>query len=187
MQRRGLVVMGMQEGLFGRHAAWHQTDAHGNEASHIASRIDQLLDHADQSWLKSIHVAMELEPQEASQPAAQAIVAGSPGVALLDSFASRHPRMEQLQAIPGRDAFRGSDLDQVLGEHGIGQIVIAGPTIAGMLDDTCRTAYALGYEVVVPADCLLASSEVERKIYVETVLAAYVRVMDVQDIIGVAA
>ena len=187
MQRRGLVVMGMQKGLFGRYAPWHQTDVHDNEASQVASRIYQLLAHADESWLKSIHVAMELEPQEASQPAEKAIVARSPGVALVEGFATRYPRVEQLQAAAGRDAFRGSDLDQVLGEHGIGQIVIAGPTIAGMLDDTCRTAYALGYEVVVPADCLLASSEVERKIYVETVLAAYVRVMDVQDIIGVAA
>ena len=187
MQRTGLVVMGIQEGLFGRHAPWRQTDVDDNEARQVASRIDRLLAHADESWLKSIHVAMELAPQEALKPAEKAIVANSPGVALLDGFASRHPRVEQLRAVPGRDAFHGSDLDQVLGEYGIGQIVIAGPTIAGMLDDTCRTAYALGYEVIAPADCLLASSEAERNIYVETVLSAYIQVMDVQDIIGVAA
>ena len=187
MQRRGLVVLGMQEGLFGQSATWCHDDGHDVDVKGIAARIDQLLNYAETAWMSSVHVAMRLEDGHGDQAVTNAMMDGSPGVSLLRGFVSRHPHVEQRTAWPGRDAFRGSDLDQLLGEHGIGQIVIAGPTIAGMLDATCRTAYALGYEVVVPADCLLSLHEAERQVYVETVLGAYVRVLEMQDIIGVAA
>lgn len=187
MRWRGLVVLGMQEGLFGQSATWWHDDGKGVDVKGVTARIEQLLDHAATAWMSSMHVAMRLEDGHGDQSVTSSMMDGSPGVSLLQGFAARHPHVRQLVAWPGRDAFRGSGLDQLLGEHRIGQIVIAGPTIAGMLDATCRTAYALGYEVVVPADCLLSLNEAERQVYVETVLGAYVRVIEMQDIIGAAA
>ena len=188
MQRRGLVILGMQQGMVG--AGSPLRDGPSNLDDAVSATI-QLMDH--ESWSLAAHVSMVLNEDnqahfteaEASLAAVGLVHADDPASALDASILRAQRNCLYLQANPGRDAFRGSRLDQVLTDHHIGQVVMIGPTIGGMLDATCRTAYSLGYEVLVPSDCLVASSPQELQVYVETVLGAYVRVVTSGDLMGV--
>lgn len=50
------------------------------------------------------------------------------------------------------DAFYGTRLTQVLTQHEVTEVVVAGYATEYCIDSTCRSALALGYDVVLAAD-----------------------------------
>ncbi|WP_234942738.1 isochorismatase family protein [Cupriavidus necator] len=54
-------------------------------------------------------------------------------------------------------AFRGTQLDQLLRQHGVGRVVVAGVATHSVVEGTVREAAELGYEVVVVADACAAA------------------------------
>jgi len=54
-------------------------------------------------------------------------------------------------------AFRGTPLDQLLRQHGVGRVVVAGVATHSVVEGTVREAAELGYEVLVVADACAAA------------------------------
>jgi nicotinamidase-related amidase len=65
-------------------------------------------------------------------------------------------------------AFIGTGLDAMLREHGATQVVLAGISTGGGVEATARSAYDLGYNVVMVVDAMTDTSEEAHRYNVET-------------------
>ncbi len=95
--------------------------------------------------------------------------AGSPGAEPVDSLESLEPDLITLSGRTGFNGFRNTGLDVVLGDRRIQRILLAGAPTVACVDSTARTAYELGYEVVVLSDCILTRSAVEHGLYCNSI------------------
>ena len=95
--------------------------------------------------------------------------AGSPGAEPIEPLESLGPDLITLAGRTGFSGFRNTGLDVVLGDRRIQRILLAGSPTVACVDSTARTAYELGYEVVILSDCILARSAVEHELYCNSI------------------
>jgi nicotinamidase-related amidase len=81
------------------------------------------------------------------------------GGALPDGFAELMPELGSapgdVQVVKHRwGAFLGTDLDEVLRGRGVTQVVVTGVATSAGVESTARSAYDLGYDVVLVTDAM---------------------------------
>ena len=88
-------------------------------------------------------------------------IEGTWGAAVIDELA---PRPEDYQ-IPKRrfSGFYQTDLDLVLRELGIKTVIVTGVVTNICVRSTCHDAFFLGYQVIVPKDCVRATGSREQE------------------------
>ena len=191
-QGRVLIILGLQQGLFDEAAPIRRCVEPPGEIDRVRGAIATLAGSSASSWGGIVHVAMHQKHQVNQQLSEvesfllehQSLEQGSNGAQVHESLALACPDTVMLAAAPGRNAFHGSGLDQYLSDLGPRQIIMAGPVLGGILADTCRTAYLLGYEIHVPTDCLLASSASELDVYLDSVLCGLVLLTRSEELLG---
>ena len=94
---------------------------------------------------------------------------GKPGTEPISSMSKLEPELITLSGRTGFNGFRNTGLDAMLGEGRIQRILLAGSPTVACVDSTARTAYELGYEVVILSDCILSRSTVEHGLYCNSV------------------
>jgi nicotinamidase-related amidase len=88
---------------------------------------------------------------------------------------------ERIVEVPGKrglNAFSNTDLDDLLRQHGITTVALAGCKTSLCIDSTGRSAYDKGYKVVVLSDCTAGTDDFEQKFYCEKVFPLYADVTD---------
>ncbi len=191
-QGRVLVILGFQHGLFDEATSLRQCVEPPGAIDQVRSAITALASRHATHWESVVHVAMHQQTQP-TQPVSevesflmqhQSLEQGSRGARVHESLSLACSDTLTLSAKPGRNAFHGSGLDQCLSKLDPGQIVMVGPVLGGMLSETCRTAYLLGYEISVPTDCLLACSAIELNVYLDSVLCSLVQFTSSSELLG---
>ena len=192
MQKRLLVILGLQRGLFDEDAPFRQYVELPDAIDRVRTTIITLAKSPLIDWDCIVHVSMQQMLQQGQQVSKaeefliehQSLKPGTTGAQVHPSFAHACPSAVMLTASAGRNAFQGSGLDEFLSTRDLSQIIMVGATIGGMLFATSLSAYLLGYEVSAPADCLLASSAAELEVYLDAVLCSTVQVTHSADLLG---
>ncbi|MBL4669479.1 MAG: cysteine hydrolase [Flavobacteriales bacterium] len=81
--------------------------------------------------------------------------------------------------IPGKqglNAFVNTNLEQVLLEHGIEEVVLAGCVCSICIDSTGRSATEKGFSVTMLSDCISSRTMFEHQFYMEEIFPLYAKV-----------
>jgi len=92
---------------------------------------------------------------------------------------------ERIISIPGKqglNAFVNTDLESVLKENDIERVMLAGCVCSICIDSTGRSAYDLGYEVVMLSDCISGRTVFEQSFYCEKIFPIYATVLNTKSI-----
>jgi nicotinamidase-related amidase len=136
-QRRALLVIDMQEGLFNGPEKPY-------EGTRILANINRLIDAAHKAGspvFAARHVGPPGSPIEAGSPLTQLLPALAIDPAADTVFDKRRP-----------NCFAGTGLAQWLAQAQVGEIVIAGMKTEYCVDATCRAAIDLGFQALLAAD-----------------------------------
>lgn len=101
---------------------------------------------------------------------------GSPGS---ETIAELQPFQARILEVPGKrgfNAFVNTNLDQILRDHGINHVALAGAVTSVCLDSTGRFAQERGYQVTMLADCMSARTAFEQEFYCENIFPLYANV-----------
>ena len=94
---------------------------------------------------------------------------------------------DQIVFKPRRDPFIGTELDLQLRARGVDTILLGGYATNWGVESTARTAFDLGYDVIVLSDCC-TNAEVElHRFAIEKILPRFARVMSSQDALRLLA
>ena len=86
------------------------------------------------------------------------------------------PFEDRILDIPGKrglNAFINTNLNEILTQHNISNLVLAGAVTSVCIDSTGRSAYEQGYQVFVLQDCTSARTTFEQEFYFENVFPLY--------------
>ena len=86
------------------------------------------------------------------------------------------PFEHRILEIPGKrglNAFINTNLGEILTQHNISNLVLAGAVTSVCIDSTGRSAYEQGYQVFVLNDCTSARTTFEQDFYFENVFPLY--------------
>lgn len=137
LSRPAVVVVDMQQGLFAI------SDAPLHEPARLLSRVSNLVCRARATEVPVIYTRFHGPPGtplHAAEPGSEihSAVAPQPGDLVIDKDDS--------------DAFLRTSLHEDLQVLGIDTLIVCGLQSEFCIDSTCRTAYALGYRVVLVED-----------------------------------
>lgn len=131
-ERTALMVVDVQEASVAR-GPWRGDEVVGNIGSLIAA--------ARASGVHVVYVQHDGQPGDEDE-------AGLPG---WEIHAAIRPRDdERVVRKSHNSAFRGTDLETWLRSRGLETLVVVGIQTEYCVDTTCRVAYELGFDVVVP-------------------------------------
>lgn len=88
---------------------------------------------------------------------------------------------DQVISKPRRDPFIGSELDLQLRARGVDTILLGGYATNWGVESTARTAFDLGYDVVVLADCCTNADVELHRFAIEKILPRFARVTTSDD------
>lgn len=108
-------------------------------------------------------------PGLATHPIRPALLEGSPGAAFVDELAGLRGRCHEVVK-RRRSAFTGTDLDVLLRALAVDTVFLGGVDTTLGVESTARSAYDLGYRVVVLADCCRAADPEAHAWAIERVL-----------------
>jgi nicotinamidase-related amidase len=90
---------------------------------------------------------------------------------------------DQLVFKPRRDPFIGTDLDLHLRARGVDTILLGGYATNWGVESTARTAFDLGYDVIVLSDCCTNADVDLHRFAIEKILPRFARVMTADDVL----
>lgn len=133
--KTALLLIDIQQGMFGPDEICHEPDA-------LLARASDLLSRARAARVPVFHV----QHSEEGGPLAPSTTAWQ-----------IHPRVAPVASEPvtekwAASSFYKTDLDQKLRAAGIGRLVIAGLQTEFCIDTACRVAQSLGYAVTLAGD-----------------------------------
>jgi len=94
---------------------------------------------------------------------------------------------EHIINVPGKrglNAFAETDLEDVLHQHGITDVVLAGVVTSICIDSTGRAAHERGFRVHVLSDVTAGRTDMEQQFYCADIFPLYADVMDSQTLIS---
>lgn len=189
------VMVGIQQGIFGDASPLRQQIESPESIDAVRSCITRFASAVMDEGGTAVHVSIDLGDEVTDHAGSGQTCLQSNG--LLASHLPNgevHPAITSLgteltclQAALGRNAFRGSRLDDELARQPRQTLVLAGVLIGGILDATCRTAYQLGYDVQVLGDAALSMCHAERETYLGVVMPEFAMVTTSTSLIAGAA
>lgn len=108
---------------------------------------------------------------------------GTRGAQTIDEFKRYGDRITVVEGKRGLNAFHETHLQEVLEQHNITDVVLAGVVTSICIDSTGRSAFELGYRVTVLSDCTAGRSLYEQEFYCNELLPLYARVMTYTELI----
>ena len=92
--------------------------------------------------------------------------------------------MTTLTGLTGFNAFVDTGLHEYLAAKTTQDMVIGGCCTAGCIDSTARSAYELGYRVVILEDCTLSRTPDEQEMYCQTIFPIYSTVLNSNNLLA---
>jgi len=103
---------------------------------------------------------------------------GCSGAETIPELRSLGDRIVEVPGKRGLNAFSNTDLDDLLREHGVERVALAGVVTSICIDSTGRAAHERGYQVSVLSDCTAGRTAFEQEFYCEKVFPIYAEVLD---------
>ena len=184
LRQTQFVMVGIQQGIFGDASPLRQQIESPESIDAVRSCITRFASAVIDEGGTAVHVGIDLGDEVTNHAGSgQAYLQSNglltshlPNGEVHSAITSLGTKLTCLQAARGRNAFRGSRLDDELARQPRQTLVLAGLLIGGILDATCRTAYQLGYDVQVLGDGVLSMGHAERDTYLGVVIPEFAMV-----------
>jgi len=108
---------------------------------------------------------------------AGAFKAGTKGAETIEELKQFGDAITEVPGKRGLDAFSNTALKDILTQHNITNVVIAGVVTSVCVDTTGRSAHAQGYQVSILEDCTAGRTSYEQAFYCESIFPIYSRVV----------
>ncbi len=193
--KSAILMLGMQSDHYAANAPLRDMV---ESPQRIDAALEKAMDTAESLGHEAlvIHVPIQFSPdyreitQEVGTLAAikqlGLFQAGEPGACTIPDLDQLSCTVETIQGRTGFNAFRGTGLDTLLARHGIRTILMMGASMAACIDSTARTAYELGYEVIILEDCIVSRTSTEHDLYCTIILPQYATVTRADRYLGKA-
>ncbi len=109
-----------------------------------------------------------------------AFKAGTRGAETIEQLRHFGDRILEVPGKRGLNAFSNTALDQVLQDHHIEDVVIAGTVTSICIDSGGRAAHERDYRVTILSDCISGRSNFEQDFYCEQIFPLYANVIGYQ-------
>lgn len=106
-----------------------------------------------------------------------AFQAGTPGAAMVPELAAYADRILEIPGKRGLNAFSNTQLGQLLDDHQVTDVVLAGVVTSICIDSTGRSAHERGHRVAVLSDCTCGRTIEEQEFYCQQIFPLYARVV----------
>ena len=159
MQRDFLEPGGFGETLGNDVSLLHAAVAPCRALLEAARRMEMLVVHTREGHLPDLSDAPVAKLERgapslrigAPGPMGRILIRGEPGHDIVPALAPLPG--EPVVDKPGKGAFYATDLQAILGDHGIDTLIVGGVTTEVCVHTTVREANDRGYRCIVPADC----------------------------------
>jgi nicotinamidase-related amidase len=189
-----VVLVGFQKDYFGEDGVLRGVIQESFRLGDVVARTRALLDRLRTSEVLFVETPIVFTPdfrELGSNPTGilravrehGAFVRGTPGSETVAAIADLGDRVLQLPGKHGINAFSNTGLDEVLREHRVHTVVLAGAVTSICIDSTARSAYERGLNVVILSDCISARTVTEHEFYCEQIFPLYARVLTAPELL----
>lgn len=188
LHNKALILIGFQNDYFAEDGILHSVIEESAAVTGALSNTLQLLDSVgDQFGLVISTPIIFTENYEELTEAVGilktikdvgAFKAGQKGSATIDDLAPYRDLITEVPGKRGLNAFSNTALEEILGEHNIDEIVLAGAVTAVCIDSTGRHAAERGFKVSILADCTSGRTNFEQNFYCESIFPLYANVVE---------
>ena len=183
-----LLLIGYQNDYFSPDGILHGVIEESLHANDVLSNTINLLDQlkGESLLIISTPICFTANYEELENPVgilkavkeAGAFKVGTEGAETIGELKQFGDSIVEVPGKRGLDAFSNTELNEILQNHGVEDVVIAGVVTSVCVDTTGRSAHEQGYRVAVLSDCTAGRTSYEQHFYCENIFPIYSEVID---------
>lgn len=184
-----IILIGYQNDYFSPHGALHAVIE--QSSTEVLDKTLKLINQVQNTATTIVSTPIYFTPDysELVNPIgileiiqnAGAFKKGSKGSEEIAEFSAFGDRLLTVEGKRGLNAFHSTGLQDELEERGITQVVLAGVVTSLCIDSTARSAFELGYDVIILSDCTAGRTQYEQDFYCTEILPLYSQVMTTKE------
>lgn len=190
--KTAIILIGYQNDYFAEDGILTAVIDESSKNSQILANTVDLLRHVDAGFIAATPIVFTPDYSELVDPVGilktivetGAFQKDTQGVKTIDELAEFEDKITEVPGKIGLNAFRNTQLDELLKEFKIENVVLAGAVASICVDSTGRAAAELGYNVTILSDCLSGRSVFEQEFYCESIYPLYASVLDHQQLLA---
>lgn len=183
-----LLLIGFQNDYFSPQGILHSVIEESSKVTNVLSNTVHLLERLESTPVLIVETPIFFTPgyEELTESVGilktikevGAFQAGTEGSKTIAEFSPFQHRIQQVPGKRGFNAFINTNLDDVLKQHHITHVVLAGTVTSVCIDSTGRYAHEQGYNVTILEDCTSARTVFEQSFYCENIFPLYANVIN---------
>ena len=182
-----LLLIGFQNDYFSPNGILHGVVEESSKVTNVLSNTINLLDCLEPTSVLIVEtpIFFTSDYEEMVDPIGilktikevGAFQKGTEGSQTIDELSRFQDRILCIPGKRGFNAFVNTNLNEVLQQHAIENIILAGTVTSVCIDSTGRSAHEKGYQVTILADCTSARTVFEQSFYCENIFPLYANVI----------
>jgi nicotinamidase-related amidase len=187
-EQTAVLLIGYQNDYFAPNGVLHQIIEESSRVTGVLANTVDLIEHLKFTSVTIVSTPIAFTPDysELVDPVGilqtikekRAFQANTNGAQIITELRQFGGRIIEVSGKRGLNAFSNTTLDEVLQQHGITHVVIAGVVVSLCIDSTGRAAAEKGYKVSILSDCTSGRTVFEHEFYCGKIFSIYAQVMD---------
>ena len=188
LKHTALLLIGMQNDYFSRRSPLTKDFEDPSRIQNIKRRILWIISHVSHSkiFIANLPILFQTgHPEIARELGLLASIKkhnlfqeGTSGSGVIPELDPWQKHMTTLPGHTGFNAFVDTGLHEHLTRTRTRQLVLVGSSTATCIDSTARSAYELGYEVIILDDCTVGRTTDEQDLYCQSIFPLYSTVIN---------
>ena len=188
LKHTALLLIGMQNDYFSKRSPLAKDFEDPSRIQKIKRRILWIISHASRSniFIANLPILFQTgHPEIARELGILASIKkhnlfqkGTSGSGVIPELGPWQKYMTTMPGQTGFNAFVDTGLHEHLSRTRTRQLVLAGSSTATCIDSTARSAYELGYEVIILDDCTVGRTIDEQDLYCQSIFPLYKTVIN---------
>ncbi|RCJ40176.1 isochorismatase [Nostoc minutum NIES-26] len=193
-QKTALILIGYQNDYFSPNGILYGVVEESSKVTNVISNTVHLLECLTYTPTLIVTTPIFFTPnyEELIEPIgilktikeSNAFQMGTPGSEAIEALHCFQDRILEVPGKRGFNAFINTNLDEILKQHGIADVVLAGAVTSICIDSTGRSAHEKGYHVTILSDCTSARTVFEQEFYCNSIFPLYADVMTHTDLLS---
>lgn len=186
LSKTALILIGFQNDYFSQQGVLHQVIEESSRVTGVVNNTLNLLAQRANDFALVVNTPIHFTQNysELKNPIGILKVIAEVGAFKADSYGAQvidelAPYDNVIREVPGKrglNAFTNTNLAQLLIDHGVTNIVLAGTVTSICIDSTGRSGVELGFNVTVLNDCTSSRTPFEQEFYCNDVFPLYATV-----------
>lgn len=196
MKKKAIILIGFQKDYFSKEGILHAVVEESLTVLNVLDKTVNVIKSAldDDTLVISTPIIFSEDYSELKDPVGilstikqvGAFKANTEGSKTIEEFDQFKGAILEIPGKQGLNAFVNTQLEQVLRDHEIEEVVLAGCVCSICIDSTGRSAAEKGFSVTMLSDCISSRTMFEHKFYHDEVFPLYANVTEAEAFINEA-